>query len=201
MYEAIKEITGDLIKKRYIKNDKDLNLHIESKLDQYCFKLENKSQRESLKKHIIENALKEREEIDKAKLEKQDIKTKKSRREGKSFIAVDFCKEGEIHSYKTLTEGCKKMKLDPSRVGEFLRNNNEYYLPRKRKWIINKDNEENEMIIEHLEEIVQNAKELYEIENKCGYTYKLTIREAIQMAIKLKQEEIKNEYKFLGGEK
>lgn len=93
------------------------------------------------------------------------------------------------------------MKLDPSRVGEFLRNNNEYYLPRKRKWIINKDNEENEMIIEHLEEIVQNAKELYEIENKCGYTYKLTIRKAIQMAIKLKQEEIKNEYKFLGGEK
>ena len=138
MYEAVKEITGDLIKKRYIKNDKDLNLHIESKLDQYCFKFENKSQRESLKKHIIENALKEREEIDKAKLEKQDIKTKKSRREGKSFIAVDFCKEGEIHSYKTLTEGCKKMKLDPSRVGEFLRNNNEYYLPRKRKWIDNR---------------------------------------------------------------
>lgn len=198
MYEAVKEITNDLIKKKYIKSEKDIALHVDSKLDQYCFRFSNPIQRENLKQSIIENALKGRLEVKKPKVVRN---RKKSRKEGKSFIVVDFCKEGKIHSYKTLTEGCKKMKLDPSRVGEFLRNNNEYYLPRKRKWIINKDNEENEMIIEHLEEIVQNAKELYEIENKCGYTYKLTIRKAIQMAIKLKQEEIKNEYKFLGGEK
>lgn len=198
MYEAVKEITNDLIKKKYIKSEKDIALHVDSKLDQYCFRFSNPIQRENLKQSIIENALKGRLEVKKPKVVRN---RKKSRREGRSFIVVDFCKKGKIHSYNSLAEGCKELKLDPSRIGDFLRGEDYYYLPRKRKWIINKDNEENEMIIEHLEEIVQNAKELYEIENKCGYTYKLTIREAIQMAIKLKQEEIKNEYKFLGGEK
>ena len=59
--------------------------------------------------------------------------------------------------------------MDQSRVGDFLRGENYYYLPRKRKWIINTDMEENEVIIENLEEIVENARELYEVENKCEY--------------------------------
>lgn len=52
------------------------------------------------------------------------------------------------------------------------------------------------MIIEHLEEIVENAKELYEVENKCAYTGKMNMREAIDMAIKITEERIKNEYRF-----
>lgn len=105
MYEAVKEITNDLIKKKYIKSEKDIALHVDSKLDQYCFRFSNPIQRENLKQSIIENALKGRLEVKKPKVVRN---RKKSRKEGKSFIVVDFCKEGKIHSYKTLTEGCKK---------------------------------------------------------------------------------------------
>lgn len=193
MYEAVKEITNDLIKKKYIKSEKDIALHVDSKLDQYCFRFSNPIQRENLKQNIIENALKGRLEVKKPKVVRN---RKKSRREGRSFIVVDFCKKGKIHSYNSLAEGCKKLKLDPSRIGDFLRGEDYYYLPRKRKWIINTDMEENEVIIEHLEEIVENAKELYEVENKCAYTGKMNMREAIDMAIKITEERIKNEYRF-----
>ena len=193
MYEAVKEITNDLIKKKYIKNEKDIALHVDSKLDQYCFRFSNLKQRENLKQSIIENALKGRLEVKKPKVVRN---RKKSRREGRSFRVVDFCKKGKIHSYNSLAEGCKELKLDPSRIGDFLRGEDYYYLPRKRKWIINTDMEENEVIIEHLEEIVENAKELYEVENKCAYTGKMNMREAIDMAIKITEERIKNEYRF-----
>lgn len=193
MYEAVKEITNDLIKKKYIKSEKDIALHVDSKLDQYCFRFSNPIQRENLKQNIIENALKGRMEVKKPKVVRN---IKKSRREGRSFIVVDFCKNGKIHSYNSLAEGCKKMKLDPSRVGEFLRGEDHYYLPRKKKWIINTDMEENEVIIEHLEEIVENAREIYETENKCEYTGKINMREAIEMAIKIQEEKLKNEYRF-----
>lgn len=193
MYEAVKEITNDLIKKRYIKSEKDIALHVDSKLDQYCFRFSNPIQRENLKQSIIENALKGRLEVKKPKVVRN---IKKSRREGRSFIVVDFCKNGKIHSYNSLEEECKKMKLDPSRVGEFLRGEDHYYLPRKKKWIINTDMEENEVIIEHLEEIVENAREIYETENKCEYTGKINMREAIEMAIKIQEEKLKNEYRF-----
>ncbi len=193
MYEAVKEITNDLIKKKYIKNEKDIALHVDSKLDQYCFRFSNLKQRENLKQSIIENALKGRLEVKKPTVVRN---RKKSRREGRSFIVVDFCKKGKIHSYNSLAEGCKELKLDPSRIGDFLRGEDYYYLPRKRKWIINTDMEENEVIIEHLEEIVENAKELYEVENKCAYTGKMNMREAIDMAIKITEERIKNEYRF-----
>lgn len=193
MYEAVKEITNDLIKKKYIKSEKDIALHVDSKLDQYCFRFSNPIQRENLKQNIIENALKGRLEVKKPKVVRN---RKKSRREGRSFIVVDFCKKGKIHSYNSLAEGCRELKLDQSRVGDFLRGENYYYLPRKRKWIINTDMEENEVIIEHLEEIVENAKELYEVENKCEYTGKMNMREAIDMAIKITEERIKNEYRF-----
>ena len=193
MYEAVKEITNDLIKKKYIKNEKDIALHVDSKLDQYCFRFSNLKQRENLKQSIIENALKGRLEVKKPKVVRN---RKKSRREGRSFIVVDFCKKGKIHSYNSLAEGCKELKLDPSRIGDFLRGEDYYYLPRKRKWIINTDMEENEVIIEHLEEIVENAKEVYEVENKCAYTGKMNMREAIDMAIKITEERIKNEYRF-----
>lgn len=193
MYEAVKEITNDLIKKKYIKSEKDIALHVDSKLDQYCFRFSNPIQRENLKQNIIENALKGRLEVKKPKVVRN---RKKSRREGRSFIVVDFCKNGKIHSYNSLAEGCKKLKLDPSRVGEFLRGEAYYYLPRKKKWIINTDMEENEVIIENLEEIVENARELYEVENKCEYTGKMNMREAIDMAIKITEEKIKNEYRF-----
>lgn len=193
MYEAVKEITNDLIKKKYIKSEKDIALHVDSKLDQYCFRFSNPIQRENLKQNIIENALKGRLEVKKPKVVRN---RKKSRREGRSFIVVDFCKKGKIHSYNSLAEGCRELKLDQSRVGDFLRGENYYYLPRKRKWIINTDMEENEVIIENLEEIVENAKELYEVENKCAYTGKMNMREAIDMAIKITEERIKNEYRF-----
>ena len=193
MYEAVKEITNDLIKKKYIKSEKDIALHVDSKLDQYCFRFSNPIQRENLKQSIIENALKGRLEVKKPKVVRN---RKKSRREGRSFIAVDFCKKGKIHSYNSLAEGCRELKLDQSRVGDFLRGENYYYLPRKRKWIINTDMEENEVIIENLEEIVENARELYEVENKCEYTGKMNMREAIDMAIKITEERIKNEYRF-----
>ncbi|MFR2207533.1 MAG: hypothetical protein ACLS59_08350 [Clostridia bacterium] len=193
MYEAVKEITNDLIKKKYIKSEKDIALHVDSKLDQYCFRFSNPIQRENLKQSIIENALKGRLEVKKPKIVRN---RKKSRREGRSFIVVDFCKKGKIHYYNSLAEGCRELKLDPSRVGDFLRGENYYYLPRKRKWIINTDMEENEVIIEHLEEIVENARELYEVENKCEYTGKMNMREAIDMAIKITEERIKNEYRF-----
>lgn len=193
MYEAVKEITNDLIKKKYIKSEKDIALHVDSKLDQYCFRFSNPIQRENLKQSIIENALKGRLEVKKPKVVRN---RKKSRREERSFIVVDFCKKGKIHSYNSLAEGCKELKLDPSRIGDFLRGEDYYYLPRKRKWIINTDMEENEVIIEHLEEIVENARELYEVENKCEYTGKMNIREAIDMAIKITEERIKNEYRF-----
>lgn len=147
MYEAVKEITNDLIKKKYIKSEKDIALHVDSKLDQYCFRFSNPIQRENLKQNIIENALKGRLEVKKPKVVRN---RKKSRREGRSFIVVDFCKKGKIHSYNSLAEGCRELKLDQSRVGDFLRGENYYYLPRKRKWIINTDMEENEVIIEHL---------------------------------------------------
>ena len=182
MYEAVKEITNDLIKKKYIKSEKDIALHVDSKLDQYCFRFSNPIQRENLKQSIIENALKGRLKVKKPKVVRN---RKKSRREGRSFIVVDFCKKGKIHSYNSLAEGCRELKLDQSRVGDFLRGENYYYLPRKRKWIINTDMEENEVIIENLEEIVENAKELYEVENKCAYTGKMNMREAIDMAIKI----------------
>ena len=190
MYEAVKEITNDLIKKKYIKNEKDIALHVDSKLDQYCFRFSNLKQRENLKQSIIENALKGRLEVKKPKVVRN---RKKSRREGRSFIVVDFCKKGKIHSYNSLAEGCKELKLDPSRIGDFLRGEDYYYLPRKRKWIINTDMEENEVIIEHL---VKNARELYEVENKCEYTGKMNMREAIDMAIKIQEEKLKNEYRF-----
>lgn len=193
MYEAVKEITNDLIKKKYIKSEKDIALHVDSKLDQYCFRFSNPIQRENLKQNIIENALKGRLEVKKPKVVRN---RKKSRREGRSFIVVDFCKKGKIHSYNSLAEGCRELKLDQSRVGDFLRGENYYYLPRKRKWIINTDMEENEVIIEHLEEIVENARELYEVENKCEYTGEMNMREAIDMAIKITEERIKNEYRF-----
>lgn len=193
MYEAVKEITNDLIKKKYIKSEKDIALHVDSKLDQYCFRFSNPIQRENLKQNIIENALKGRLEVKKPKVVRN---RKKSRREGRSFIVVDFCKKGKIHSYNSLAEGCRELKLDQSRVGDFLRGENYYYLPRKRKWIINTDMEENEVIIEHLEEIVENARELYEVENKCEYTGKMNMRKAIDMAIKITEERIKNEYRF-----
>lgn len=193
MYEAVKEITNDLIKKKYIKSEKDIALHVDSKLDQYCFRFSNPIQRENLKQNIIENALKGRSEVKKPKVVRN---RKKSRREGRSFIVVDFCKKGKIHSYNSLAEGCRELKLDQSRVGDFLRGENYYYLPRKRKWIINTDMEENEVIIENLEEIVENARELYEVENKCEYTGKMNMREAIDMAIKITEERIKNEYRF-----
>lgn len=193
MYEAVKEITNDLIKKKYIKSEKDIALHVDSKLDQYCFRFSNPIQRENLKQSIIENALKGRLEVKKPKVVRN---RKKSRREGRSFIVVDFCKKGKIHSYNSLAEGCRELKLDQSRVGDFLRGENYYYLPRKRKWIINTDMEENEVIIENLEEIVENARELYEVENKCEYTGKMKMREAIDMAIKITEERIKNEYRF-----
>ena len=193
MYEAVKEITNDLIKKKYIKSEKDIALHVDSKLDQYCFRFSNPIQRENLKQNIIENALKGRLEVKKPKVVRN---RKKSRREGRSFIVVDFCKKGKIHSYNSLAEGCRELKLDQSRVGDFLRGENYYYLPRKRKWIINTDMEENEVIIEHLEEIVENARELYEVENKCEYTGKMNMRGAIDMAIKITEERIKNEYRF-----
>lgn len=193
MYEAVKEITNDLIKKKYIKSEKDIALHVDSKLDQYCFRFSNPIQRENLKQNIIENALKGRLEVKKPKVVRN---RKKSRREGRSFIVVDFCKKGKIHSYNSLAEGCRELKLDPSRVGDFLRGENYYYLPRKRKWIINTDMEENEVIIEHLEEIVENAREIYETENKCEYTGKMNMREAIDMAMKITEERIKNEYRF-----
>ena len=193
MYEAVKEITNDLIKKKYIKSEKDIALHVDSKLDQYCFRFSNPIQRENLKQSIIENALKGRLEVKKPKVVRN---RKKSRREGRSFIVVDFCKKGKIHSYNSLAEGCRELKLDQSRVGDFLRGENYYYLPRKRKWIINTDMEENEVIIENLEEIVENAKELYEVENKCAYTGEMNMREAIDMAIKITEERIKNEYRF-----
>ena len=193
MYEAVKEITNDLIKKKYIKSEKDIALHVDSKLDQYCFRFSNPIQRENLKQSIIENALKGRLEVKKPKVVRN---RKKSRREGRSFIVVDFCKKGKIHSYNSLAEGCRELKLDQSRVGDFLRGENYYYLPRKRKWIINTDMEENEVIIENLEEIVENARELYEVENKCEYTGKMNMREAIEMAIKITEERIKNEYRF-----
>ena len=193
MYEAVKEITNDLIKKKYIQSEKDIALHVDSKLDQYCFRFSNPIQRENLKQNIIENALKGRLEVKKPKVVRN---RKKSRREGRSFIVVDFCKKGKIHSYNSLAEGCRELKLDQSRVGDFLRGENYYYLPRKRKWIINTDMEENEVIIEHLEEIVENARELYEVENKCEYTGKMNMREAIDMAIKITEERIKNEYRF-----
>lgn len=193
MYEAVKEITNDLIKKKYIKSEKDIALHVDSKLDQYCFRFSNPIQRENLKQSIIENALKGRLEVKKPKVVRN---RKKARREGRSFIVVDFCKKGKIHSYNSLAEGCRELKLDQSRVGDFLRGENYYYLPRKRKWIINTDMEENEVIIEHLEEIVENARELYEVENKCEYTGKMNMREAIDMAIKITEEKIKNEYRF-----
>lgn len=193
MYEAVKEITNDLIKKKYIKSEKDIALHVDSKLDQYCFRFSNPIQRENLKQSIIENALKGRLEVKKPKVVRN---RKKSRREGRSFIVVDFCKKGKIHSYNSLAEGRKELKLDPSRIGDFLRGEDYYYLPRKRKWIINTDMEENEVIIEHLEEIVENARELYEVENKCAYTGKMNMREAIDMAIKITEERIKNEYRF-----
>ena len=166
MYEAVKEITNELVKRKYIKEPKDLMLHVDSQLDKYCFKFSSELQKEELKKSIIENAIKEREKNVIAQIEKK-TQVKKSRREGRSFIVVNFCKNGKIHSYNSLAEGCKKMKLDPSRVGEFLRGEDHYYLPRKKKWIINTDMEENEVIIEHLEEIVENAREIYETENKC----------------------------------
>ena len=86
MYEAVKEITNDLIKKKYIKSEKD----IASKLDQYCFRFSNPIQRENLKQSIIENALKGRLEVKKPKVVRN---RKKSRREGRSFIVVDFCKK------------------------------------------------------------------------------------------------------------
>ena len=193
MYEAVKEITNDLIKKKYIKSEKDIALHVDSKLDQYCFRFSNPIQRENLKQSIIENALKGRLEVKKPKVVRN---RKKSRREGRSFIVVDFCKKGKIHSYNSLAEGCRELKLDQSRVGDFLRGENYYYLPRKRKWIINTDMEENEVIIENLDEIVENARELYEVENKCEYTGKMNMREAIDMAIKITEERIKNEYRF-----
>lgn len=193
MYEAVKEITNDLIKKKYIKSEKDIALHVDSKLDQYCFRFSNPIQRENLKQSIIENALKGRLEVKKPKVVRN---RKKSRREGRSFIVVDFCKKGKIHSYNSLAEGCRELKLDQSRVGDFLRGENYYYLPRKRKWIINTDMEENEVIIENLEEIVENARELYEVKNKCEYTGKMNMREAIDMAIKITEERIKNEYRF-----
>lgn len=193
MYEAVKEITNDLIKKKYIKSEKDIALHVDSKLDQYCFRFSNPIQRENLKQSIIENALKGRLEVKKPKVVRN---RKKSRREGRSFIVVDFCKKGKIHSYNSLAEGCKELKLDPSRIGNFLRGEDHYYLPRKKKWIINTDMEENEMIIEHLEEIVENAREIYETENKCEYTGKMNMRKAIEMAIKIQEEKIKNEYRF-----
>ena len=193
MYEAVKEITNELIKKKYIKSEKDIALHVDSKLDQYCFRFSNPIQRENLKQSIIENALKGRLEVKKPKVVRN---RKKSRREGRSFIVVDFCKKGKIHSYNSLAEGCRELKLDQSRVGDFLRGENYYYLPRKRKWIINTDMEENEVIIENLEEIVENARELYEVENKCEYTGKMNMREAIDMAIKITEERIKNEYRF-----
>ena len=193
MYEAVKEITNELVKRKYIKEPKDLMLHVDSQLDKYCFRFSNPIQRENLKQSIIENALKGRLEVKKPKVVRN---RKKSRREGRSFIVVDFCKKGKIHSYNSLAEGCRELKLDQSRVGDFLRGENYYYLPRKRKWIINTDMEENEVIIENLEEIVENAKELYEVENKCAYTGKMNMREAIDMAIKITEERIKNEYRF-----
>lgn len=193
MYEAVKEITNELVKRKYIKEPKDLMLHVDSQLDKYCFRFSSPIQRENLKQSIIENALKGRLEVKKPKVVRN---RKKSRREGRSFIVVDFCKKGKIHSYNSLAEGCRELKLDQSRVGDFLRGENYYYLPRKRKWIINTDMEENEVIIENLEEIVENAKELYEVENKCAYTGKMNMREAIDMAIKITEERIKNEYRF-----
>lgn len=193
MYEAVKEITNELVKRKYIKEPKDLMLHVDSQLDKYCFRFSSPIQRENLKQSIIENALKGRLEVKKPKVVRN---RKKSRREGRSFIVVDFCKKGKIHSYNSLAEGCKELKLDPSRIGDFLRGEDYYYLPRKRKWIINTDMEENEVIIEHLEEIVKNARELYEVENKCEYTGKMNMREAIDMAIKIQEEKLKNEYRF-----
>lgn len=193
MYEAVKEITNELVKRKYIKEPKDLMLHVDSQLDKYCFRFSSPIQRENLKQSIIENALKGRLEVKKPKVVRN---RKKSRREGRSFIVVDFCKKGKIHSYNSLAEGCRELKLDQSRVGDFLRGENYYYLPRKRKWIINTDMEENEVIIENLEEIVENARELYEVENKCEYTGKMNMREAIDMAIKITEERIKNEYRF-----
>lgn len=193
MYEAVKEITENLAKRKYIKESKDLMLHVDSQLDKYCFSFTNPVQKEELKKRIIQDALKVREE--KYKIERK-VKVKKSRREGQKFIIVDFCKNGKIHAYKTLAEGCKNIKLDLNRIKDFLRGEDHYYLPRKKKWIINTDMEENEVIIEHLEEIVENAREIYETENKCEYTGKMNMREAIDMAIKITEERIKNEYRF-----
>ena len=105
MYEAVKEITNDLIKKKYIKNEKDIALHVDSKLDQYCFRFSNLKQRENLKQSIIENALKGRLEVKKPKV----VRNRKNWiREGISFIVDDYSKKGKIHSNKSLEEGCKE---------------------------------------------------------------------------------------------
>lgn len=212
MYKAIKEIEKDLISRSYIKEPKDINLHLSSRFDQYGLKFDSELQEADIKRRIIRTSIDNRKAIEMSKKirannAKKDInntnkainniETKKAKRKykakrGKDIFVINL-KNNSSRFYNSYREVSRKFGINYGNLtGRYLKEE-KYYFKRKGIVLIRCQEGDNKVLLQNIDEVIRIAKEIYHKENESKFVDKMNPLEAIDLAVKIVEERLKNE--------
>lgn len=208
MYKAIKEIEKDLINRSYIKEPKDINLHLNSRFDQYCLTFDDELQESDVKRRIIRAVIDNRKAIEISKKirnnnAKKDInntnkvinniQTKKAKRKckaGKDIFVINL-KNNSSKFYSSYREVSRKFGINYGNLtGRYLKEE-KYYFKRKGIILIRCQEGDNKVLLQNLDEVLKVAKEIYEKENKSKVVDKINPLEAVKLAEQIVEEKLK----------
>lgn len=211
MYKAIKEIEKDLISRRYIKEPKDINLHLSSRFDQYCLTFNDELQEADIKRRIIRAVIDNRKATEMRKKFKANNKNKvinnenkatnnklkKTKRKckaksGKDIFVIDF-KKGNSRFYNSYKAVSKKFEINYQNLIKKYLKEEKYYMKQKGIVLIRCQEGDNKLLLENLDEVIKISREIYEKENKSKYVDKINPLEAVKLAEQIVEERLKNE--------
>lgn len=205
MYKAIKEIENDLLRRSYIKDPKDINLHLNSRFDQYGLDFDSELQESDVKRRIIREVINNRKVAEirkkiKSNNENRDIDNKDKKntskntkrkkcksKTGKKILIVDF-NTFKKKTFISHAEAAKKFKIDNNKISLHMREKDIYYMNNKKLLLVKAEEGVNEIILQHIDEIVEIARDIYEKENKSKYTDKISLQEAVDLAVRIVEE-------------
>lgn len=210
-YKAIKEIEKDLISRSYIKEPKDINLHLDSRFNQYNINFDNELHEADVKRRIIRAVIDNRKAVEMRKNFKANNKNKvinnenkatnnklkKTKRKckaksGKDIFVIDL-KKGNSRFYNSYKEVAKKFEINYQNLIKKYLKEEKYYMKQKGIVLIRCQEGDNKLLLENLDEVIKVSREIYEKENKSKYVDKINPLEAVKLAEQIVKERLKNE--------
>lgn len=200
-YKAIKEIEKDLISRSYIKEPKDINLHLNSRFDQYGLKFDSELQEADIKRRIIRASIDNRKAIEmrkkvKANNENKVIDNRKTKRKckakrGKDIFVINL-KNNSSRFYNSYREVSRKFGINYGNLtGRYLKEE-KYYFKRKGIVLIRCQEGDNKVLLQNIDEVIRIAKEIYQKENESKFVDKINPLEAVKLAEQIVEERLKN---------